>query len=151
MRFYECVFVARQDLTGAQVETMAKQYTSIIKEDGGQVGKIEFCGLRNLAYPIKKNKKGHYVLMNVTATPAAVKEVERQMKINEDMLRYMTVRVDELDDNPSSLMQQRSFRDEKAKSAYEEELVEIAAENTRARNDKADSQEAASDATEKGE
>lgn len=129
MRFYECVFVARQDLTNAQVENMAKHYTSLIKEEGGIVGKIEFCGLRTLAYPIKKNKKGHYVLMNVTANPASIAEVERQMKLSEDILRYLTVRVEELDDNPSSLMQQRSFRDEKAKSSYEDELVEAAAES----------------------
>ena len=126
MRFYECVFVARQDLTGAQVENMAKQYTTTIKNDGGVVGKIEFCGLRTLAYPIKKNKKGHYVLMNITAEPKSIAEIERQMKLSEDILRYLTVKVEALDDNPSSLMQQRSFRDEKAKSAYEDELVEIA-------------------------
>lgn len=126
MRHYECVFVARQDVTGAQVETMAKHYTSIIKEKSGQVGKIEFCGLRNLAYPIKKNKKGHYVLMNVTASNDAIVEVERQMKLSEDILRYMTVAVEALDDNPSALMQQRSFRDEKAKSAFDEELLEEA-------------------------
>ncbi|MBX9977250.1 MAG: 30S ribosomal protein S6, partial [Alphaproteobacteria bacterium] len=68
MRFYECVFIARQDITAAQVENMAKHYTTLIKNDNGQVGKIEFCGLRSLSYPINKNKKGHYVLMNVTAT-----------------------------------------------------------------------------------
>lgn len=121
MRFYECVFVARQDVTGVQVENMAKTYTNIIKDGGGQVGKIEFCGLRALAYPIKKNKKGHYVLMNVTAKPETVAEVERQMKLNEDMLRFLTIKVDALDDNPSALMQQRSFRDEKAKSSYDDQ------------------------------
>jgi len=121
MRFYECVFVARQDITGAQVENMAKNYTNIIKNEGGQVGKIEFCGLRTLAYPIKKNKKGHYVLMNVTAKPEAVAEVERQMKLSEDILRYVTVKVESLDDNPSPLMQQRSFRDEKARSSYDDQ------------------------------
>ena len=144
MRFYECVFVARQDLTGAQVENMAKQYTTAIKNDGGIVGKIEFCGLRTLAYPIKKNKKGHYVLMNITADPKSVAEVERQMKLSEDILRYLTVKVDALDDNPSSLMQQRSFRDEKAKSAYEEELVEMA-EAQQASKAKADAEPAAED------
>lgn len=121
MRFYECVFIARQDATGAQVENMAKHYTSVIKNDNGNVGKIEFCGLRNLAYPIKKNKKGHYVLMNVTAESKTIAEIERQMKLSEDVLRYLTVRVESLDDNPSALMQQRNFRDEKAKSSYEED------------------------------
>ncbi len=123
MRFYECVFIARQDVTSAQVENMAKHYTSLIKNEGGQVGKIEFCGLRNLAYPVKKNKKGHYVLMNVTAKSETVAEVERQMKLSEDILRYLTVRVEALDDNPSALMQQRNFRDEKARSSYEEDVV----------------------------
>lgn len=134
LRHYECVFVARQDVTSAQVETMTKHYTSIIKEKEGQVGKIEFCGLRNLAYPVKKNKKGHYVLMNITASNDAVMEVERQMKLSEDILRYMTVGVEALDDNPSSLMQQRSFRDEKAKNSFAEELLEDAQSNTRASN-----------------
>ncbi len=127
MRFYECIFVARQDITSAQVENMAKHYTSVIKNDGGQVGKIEFCGLRTLAYPIKKNKKGHYVLMNVTAAPATIAEIERQMKLSEDLLRYLTVRVESLDDNPSALMQQRSFRDEKARSSYDEDQTEVVA------------------------
>lgn len=121
MRLYECVFIARQDVTASQVENMATHFTSVIKEDAGQVGKIEFCGLRTLAYPIKKNKKGHYVLMNVTAEPKTVAEVERQMKLSEDILRYMTVSVESLDDNPSALMQQKSFRDEKAKFSYDDD------------------------------
>jgi small subunit ribosomal protein S6 len=127
MRFYECVFIARQDLTNAQVENLAQHYTSVIKERGGQVGKIEFCGLRNLAYRIKKNKKGHYVLMNVTAEPSAVAEIERLMKLNEDVLRYLSVRVEQLEDNPSPLMQQRTFRDEK-KTYDDVDLTDVAEE-----------------------
>lgn len=127
MRLYECVFIARQDVTASQVENMASHFTSLIKEEGGQVGKIEFCGLRTLAYPIKKNKKGHYVLMNVTAEPKTVAEVERQMKLSEDILRYMTVSVESLDDNPSALMQQKSFRDEKAKFSYDEDQNSVPA------------------------
>lgn len=128
MRHYECVFIARQDVTGAQVESLAKHYTSIIKEKSGQVGKIEFCGLRNLAYPIKKNKKGHYVLMNVTASNDAILEIERQMRLSEDVLRYLTINVESLDDNPSPLMQQRSFRDEKARTSFDEDQLDEVAE-----------------------
>lgn len=111
-RFYETIFIARQDITANQVETLAKQYTNVIKEFGGEVTKTEFCGLRNLAYKIKKNRKGHYVLMNIAVKPDGIKEVERQMKINEDILRYLSVRVDELDNAPSALMQNRGFRED---------------------------------------
>ncbi len=111
-RFYETIFIARQDITANQVESLAKQYTNVIKEFSGEVTKTEFCGLRNLAYKIKKNRKGHYVLMNIAVKPEGIKEVERQMKINEDVLRYLSVRVDELDNAPSALMQNRGFRED---------------------------------------
>lgn len=111
-RFYEIIFIARQDITANQVETLAKHYTSVISSFGGEVTKTEFCGLRNLAYKIKKNRKGHYVLMNVCVKPEGVKEVERQMHINEDVLRYLTVRVEKLDNAPSALMQNRGFRED---------------------------------------
>lgn len=111
-RFYETIFIARQDITANQVETLAKQYTNVIKEFNGEVTKTEFCGLRNLAYKIKKNRKGHYVLMNIAVKPEGIKEVERQMKINEDVLRYISVRVDALDNAPSALMQNRGFRED---------------------------------------
>jgi len=131
-RFYETIFIARQDITANQVETLAKQYTNVIKEFGGEVTKTEFCGLRNLAYKIKKNRKGHYVLMNIAVKPEGIKEVERQMQINEDVLRYLSVRVDELDNAPSALMQNRGFREDivreetttDAKSKPEAESVE---------------------------
>lgn len=112
MRFYENVFIARQDLTSNQIETLAQHYTAIVKEYGGEVSKTEFCGLRTLAYPIKKNKKGHYVLFNIAVDSKAITEMERQMRLNEDVLRFLTVRVDELDNNPSALMQNRHFREE---------------------------------------
>ncbi len=112
MRFYENVFIARQDLTSNQIETLAQHYTAIVKEYGGEVSKTEFCGLRTLAYPIKKNKKGHYVLLNIAVDSKAITEMERQMRLNEDVLRFLTVRVDELDNNPSALMQNRHFREE---------------------------------------
>ncbi len=112
MRYYETVFIARQDVTSSQVESMTQHYTSVIKEYGGEVTKTEFCGLRPLPYPIKKNKKGHYVLLNIAVKPEGLTEVERQMKISEDILRHLSVRVDELDNNPSALMQQRHYRED---------------------------------------
>ena len=111
-RFYETIFIARQDITANQVESLAKQYTNVIKEFDGEVTKTEFCGLRNLAYKIKKNRKGHYVLMNIAVKSDGIKEVERQMKINEDVLRYISIRVDALDNAPSALMQNRGFRED---------------------------------------
>jgi small subunit ribosomal protein S6 len=123
MRFYENVFVARQDLTSAQVESLAQQYTQVIETFNGKVTKTELCGLRTLAYPIKKNKKGHYVLMNVAVSADGLKEVERQMKINENILRYLTVRVEQLDNNPSTLMQQKTFREDQAR--YDDDFDDL--------------------------
>ncbi len=111
-RFYETIFVARQDLTANQVESLAKHYSQIITDHGGSISKTEFIGLRTLAYKIKKNKKGYYVLINITAKPEAIAEMERQMQLSEDILRFMSVRVDELDNMPSALMQSRNFRDD---------------------------------------
>jgi small subunit ribosomal protein S6 len=113
MRLYECIFIVRQDMTSSQVEGLASHYTTVIRSFEGDVTKTEVCGLRTLAYPIKKNKKGYYVLLNIKADPKAIQEIERQMYINEDILRYMTVFVETLNPNPSALMQQRAFKDEK--------------------------------------
>ena len=112
MRYYETIFVVRQDATPSQVEALANHYTSLVKEHGGDVSKTEFCGIRPLAYPIKKNKKGHYVLLNIAVVHECIKEMERQMGINEDILRFLTVRVPALDNNPSALMQNRHYRDD---------------------------------------
>ncbi|MBX3455872.1 30S ribosomal protein S6 [Ferrovibrio sp.] len=111
MAFYENVFIARQDISTAQVEALTAQFSEIIKGQGGEVGKTENWGLRNLTYRIKKNKKGHYVLMNITASGAAVAELERNMRINEDILRYMTVRVEGLEDGPSIMLQNKNRED----------------------------------------
>ncbi len=113
MSLYECVFIARQDIATPQVETMADEFTTIITSQGGQVTKREYWGLRNIAYRIKKNRKGHYVLFNVDAPPSAVAEFERQMSINEDVLRYLTIRVDELEEGPSAVMQSKNQRDDR--------------------------------------
>ncbi len=119
MRYYEVIFIARQDITANQVENLAKNYTSVIKQFGGDVTKTEFCGLRNLAYKIKKNRKGHYVLMNVMVNPEGIKEIERQMHINEDVLRYISIRVEKLDNSPSALMQNRNVREDSSRQDTE--------------------------------
>lgn len=111
MAFYETVFIARQDLSATQVEALATSMTDILTQGQGEVTKTEFCGLRNLAYSIKKNRKGHYVLFNIDAPPAAVKEMERQMLLHEDVLRFLTLKVEELDSNPSPLMQSKQTRE----------------------------------------
>lgn len=113
MPFYENVFIARQDISAAQVEALADTFTTLVSEQGGQVMKREYWGLRNLAYRVKKNRKGHYVLFNLDAPPAAVSELERNMRINEDVLRYLTVRVDALEEGPSVVMQNRGRGEER--------------------------------------
>jgi small subunit ribosomal protein S6 len=107
MPFYEHTFMARPDVSTQQVETMTDQYKSVIEAAGGTVAKIEYWGLKTLAYRIKKNRKAHYALFNIDAPAAAVAEMERQMKINEDVLRFMTVRVEALEEGPSAMMQRR--------------------------------------------
>jgi small subunit ribosomal protein S6 len=107
MPFYENVFIVRQDIPAAQVETMADAFTAILSENGGTVTKREVWGLRSLAYRIRKNRKGHYVLLNIDASSAAVTEMERNMGINEDVLRYLTVRLEELEEGPSAMLLSR--------------------------------------------
>jgi small subunit ribosomal protein S6 len=113
MSLYECVIIARQDIATTQVETLAEEFAGVISANGGEVTKKEFWGLRNISYRMKKNRKGHYVLFNVNAPAAAVKEFERQMSINEDILRFLTVRVEELEEGPSAVLQSKNQRDER--------------------------------------
>jgi small subunit ribosomal protein S6 len=113
MPLYENVFIARQDISGAQVDALADTFTQLVADNGGEVKKREYWGLRNLTYRMRKNRKGHYVLLNLSAPPAAVAELERTMRINEDVIRYMTIRVDELEDGPSVVMQSRGSRDDR--------------------------------------
>ena len=108
MALYENVFIARQDVPATQVETLTNQFAELVAAQGGTVQKKEYWGLRSLAFRIKKNRKGHYTLMNIDAPPAAVKELERTMSINEDIIRYLTVRVDSLEEGPSAVMQRSS-------------------------------------------
>src|SRR5579863_2318702 len=112
MPFYENVFIARQDISTAQVEALTDTFANLVAENGGKVEKREYWGLRNLAYRMKKNRKGHYVLFNLEAPAAAVSELERNMRINEDVLRYLTIRVDELEAGQSAMMR-RAERDER--------------------------------------
>ena len=97
MALYEHVLIARQDISAQQAETLNEELKALIEGLGGHIAKIEYWGLRNLTYRIKKNRKGHYSLLALDAPAPAVKEMERQLSINEDVLRYMTVRVEELD------------------------------------------------------
>ena len=113
MPLYENVFIARQDISGAQVDALADGFTQLIAEQGGEVKKREYWGLRNLAYRMKKNRKGHYVLFNIESPPAAIAELERTMRINEDVLRYLTLRVDQLEEAPSPVMQSRGSREDR--------------------------------------
>ncbi len=110
MPLYEHVFLARQDLAQAQVDTLSETATKIIEEGNGKVVKTEAWGLRNLAYRIAKNRKAHYVLLEIDAPSAAIAEMERQVALNEDVIRYMTIRVDEHEAGPSAMMR-RADRD----------------------------------------
>src|SRR5215208_3376687 len=112
MPLYEHVFLARQDVTAQQVEGMIDQYKGVIEQNGGKVEKTEMWGVKSLAYRIKKNRKAHFAMFGLDAPPAAVAEMERQMHINEDVLRFMTIRVEKLDAEPSVMMQKRD-RDER--------------------------------------
>ncbi|MFP5512520.1 MAG: 30S ribosomal protein S6 [Alphaproteobacteria bacterium] len=113
MALYECVLIARQDISAAQAEQLSEQFAQIVRDNGGTIAKSEYWGLKTLTYKIKKNRKGHYTLFNIDAPAAAVAEMERNMSISEDVLRFMTVRVDALDANPSAMMQSRNERGER--------------------------------------
>ncbi|GJE75835.1 MULTISPECIES: 30S ribosomal protein S6 [Methylorubrum] len=113
MPLYEHVFLARQDVTSQQVETMVETYKGVIEAGGGTIEKIESWGVKSLAYRIKKNRKAHFTLLNISAPPAALAEMERQMQISEDVLRFMTVRVEQLEAEPSAMMQKRDRDDRK--------------------------------------
>jgi small subunit ribosomal protein S6 len=108
---YEHTFLARQDVTAQQVTALMNTYKAVIEEHGGAVGKTEYWGLKSTAYKIKKNRRAHYAFFNIEAPHAAVLEMERQMRISTDILRFLTVRVEELDDKPSIMMRKQDDRD----------------------------------------
>ena len=105
MAFYEGVFIARQDASSAQVEGLQDTFAALIEENGGKVTKREYWGLRNIAYRMKKNRKGHYVLFNIDAPSEAINELDRQLRLNEDVLRHLVVGVEELDEEQSVMLQ----------------------------------------------
>jgi len=111
MPLYEHIVLARQDVSPQQVEELTTQLTEVLTQGGGKVTKTEYWGLKSLAYRIRKNRKAHYTLFNVEAPAPAVAELERQERINEDIIRFMTVRVDELEEGPSAMMQKRDRDD----------------------------------------
>jgi small subunit ribosomal protein S6 len=121
MALYEHVLIARQDISAQQAEALNDQLKALLEGQGGKVAKIEYWGLRNLAYRIKKNRKGHYSLLAIDAPAPAVKEMERQLSINEDVLRYMTVKVEELDLELSPILARRDReRERERRNPYED-------------------------------
>ena len=104
MPLYEHVYLARQDLSAQQVEELTTQYKGVIEQMGGKIAKTEYWGVKSLTYRMRKNRKAHFTLMNVDAPPAAMAEVERQQRINEDVLRNLTIRVEEHEAEPSAMM-----------------------------------------------
>jgi len=130
MPLYEHVFLARQDLAQAQVDALAENATKIVEDNGGKVVKTETWGLRSLAYRIAKNRKAHYVELDLDAPAAAVAELERQSNINEDVIRFLTIKVDEHEQGPSAMMRRgdkersRSDREDRPNFRAREEEVE---------------------------
>jgi len=104
MPLYEHVFIARQDLSPQQVEELTAQYKGVVEGLGGKIPKTEYWGVKSLTFRIRKNRKAHFTLFNIDAPPAAIKEIERQESINEDVLRFLTIRVDALEEGPSAMM-----------------------------------------------
>ena len=111
MALYEHVFLARQDISASQVESITADFSKIIEENGGKIAKNEYWGLKNLAYKIKKNRKGHYVLLNIDAPHAAIAEMERQARLHEDVMRFMTIRVEEHEEGQSIVLRSKADRD----------------------------------------
>ena len=128
MRLYESVLIARQDISAAQVETHVDEFAKIIENGGGSIKKREYWGLRSLAYRIKKNRKGHYVLLNLETDSETLNEYERIMGLNEDILRFMTIRIEEVDEEPSIMMQTKTERGDRRSSGDASNEKETSAE-----------------------
>jgi small subunit ribosomal protein S6 len=120
MPLYESVYIARPDISATQVEALTADMTKILEDNGGKVTKDEYWGLKSLAYRIKKNRKGHYSLLNIDCPPAALSEMERNMRLHEDVLRYMSIRVEGHEEEPSVMMQSKSNRDDRGRGHNEE-------------------------------
>jgi small subunit ribosomal protein S6 len=118
MPYYEHVLIARPEISPQQVDALVEDITKTVKELGGQVGKTEYWGLRNLTYRIRKNRKGHYALLNLDCPAPAVHELQRRLSINEDVMRFKTIRVDALDEEPSPILARRD-REERRRARRE--------------------------------
>ena len=112
MALYEHVLIARPDISPAQVEGLMEELSTFLDKQGAKVGKTEYWGLRNLSYPINKQRKGHYSLLNIDGPAEAIHELERQHRLSDDIMRYMTIKVEELDENPSPMMSRKNRRDD---------------------------------------
>jgi small subunit ribosomal protein S6 len=110
MRLYESVFIARQDISTGQVDALCEEFEGIIKAGGGKILKKEYWGLKTLAYRIKKNRKGHYIMFNIEADADTMSEYDRKLGLNEDVIRVLTINIEEVDDEPSIMMQSKSDR-----------------------------------------
>jgi small subunit ribosomal protein S6 len=111
MALYEHIYLARPDISAQQVDALTDQLKTVIETNGGKTEKVEYWGVKSLAYRIKKNRKAHFSLLNLDAPPAAVTELERQMSLNEDIIRFMTIKVEALDAGPSAMMRKRDDDD----------------------------------------
>ncbi len=111
MALYEHIFLARQDVSSQQVDGLVEHFKGVLEENGGSVGKIENWGLKTLPYRVNKNRKAHYALMNIDAPAPAIAEMERQMRLHEDVLRYMTIKVEEHEEGPSAMLRKNERDD----------------------------------------
>jgi small subunit ribosomal protein S6 len=110
MALYESVIIGRQDLTNSQFQTLIDEFTSVIKSHDGEIKKTEYWGIRNLAYKINKNRKAHYYMLNISSSPETISEYERLLGLHEDIIRFLTVKIDKVDENPSLLMNNKVDR-----------------------------------------
>ena len=110
MALYESVIIGRQDLTPGQFESLLEKFIAVIQSFKGEIKKRENWGVRNLAYKINKNRKGHYMLLNIDGPPDAIREYERLMRLDEDIIRFLTIRIKSIDEKPSPLMVNKSDR-----------------------------------------
>ncbi len=124
MALYEHVFISRQDLSISQAEDLVKQYSEVLTENGGKVVGHEYWGLRTLAYKINKSRKGHYSLIRSDCPPPAAQEMERLMKINEDIMRFMTIKVDKHEEGPSIILRSKNKNDELSSESSEKNTAE---------------------------
>ena len=121
MALYESVIIGRQDLTNSQFEMLIDEFISVIKSHDGEIKKTEYWGIRNLAYKINKNRKAHYYMLNISSSPETISEYERLLGLHEDIIRFLTVKIDKVDENPSLLMNNKvdRYRNESASDNIE--------------------------------